>query len=53
MQSNCDIESFFDDCNARQKKDIQSGWGTIILFDAWTFLTMIGWDANVGLQLKK
>lgn len=53
MQSDCDIESFYNDCNARQKQDIQSGWGTVMLFDAWTFLTMIGWDANVGLELKK
>jgi len=52
MQSDYDIESFYDDCNARQRKDIQSGWGATMLFDAWTFLTMIGWDANEGLELK-
>ena len=52
MQSEDDIESFYYDCNARQRKDIQSGWGATMLFDAWTFLTWIGWDANEGLELK-
>lgn len=52
MQSDYDIESFYNDCNARQRKDIQSGWGATMLFDAWTFLTWIGWDVNEGLELK-
>ena len=52
MQSDYDIESFYSDCNARQRKDIQSGWGSTMLFDSWNFLTMIGYDANEGLQLK-
>jgi hypothetical protein len=52
MQSDYDIESFYNDCSARQRKDIQSGWGATMLFDAWTFLTMIGWDANEGVELK-
>ena len=52
IQSDYDIESFYNDCNSRQRKDIQSSWGSTMLFDAWTFLTMIGWDANEGLQLK-
>jgi len=52
MQSDYDVEGFYNDCNARQRKDIQNGWGATMLFDAWTFLTMIGWDANEGLQLK-
>ena len=52
MQWDYDIESFYDDCNARQRRDIKSGWGATMLFDAWTFLNTIGWDANEGLQLK-
>ena len=52
VQSDCDIESFYNDCNASQRRDIKSGWGSIMLFDAWTFLTMIGYDANDCLQLK-
>lgn len=52
IQSDYDIESFYNDCNARQRKDIQSGWGSTMLFDSWTFLTMIGYDANEGLQFK-
>lgn len=53
LQSDYDIENFYNDCNARQRSLIRSGWGVIMLFNAWTFLTMIGWDANVGLELKK
>jgi hypothetical protein len=52
IQSDYDIESFYNDCNARQKELIQSGWGSTMLFDAWTFLTMIGYDASEGLELK-
>ena len=52
IQSDYDIESFYNDCNSRQRKDIQSGWGSTMLFDDWTFLTMIGWDASEGLELK-
>jgi len=52
IQSDYDIESFYNDCNSRQRKDIQSGWGSTMLFDNWTFLTMIGWDASEGLELK-
>lgn len=52
MASDYDIESFYNDCNPQQRKLIQAGWGATMLFDAWTFLTMIGWDANEGLELK-
>ena len=52
IQSDYDIESFYNDCNSRQRKDIQSGWGSTMLFDSWTFLTMIGYDASEGLELK-
>ena len=52
MQADYDVESFYEDCNARQRKDIQSGWGATMLFDAWTFLTWIGYDANEGLELR-
>ena len=52
IQSDYDIESFYNDCNSRQRKDIQSGWGSTMLFDDCTFLTMIGWDASEGLELK-
>ena len=52
IQSDYDIESFYNDCNQRQRKAIESGWGSTMLFDSWTFLTMIGYDANEGLQLK-
>lgn len=52
LQFDYDIKSFYNDCNARQRKDIQNGWGCNMLFDSWTFLTMIGHDANVGLELS-
>jgi len=52
LQFESDIEYFYNDCNARQREIIQSGWGYTMLFDAWTFLTMIGYDANEGLELK-
>lgn len=52
IQSDYDVESFLDDCNSNQKKDIENGWGCNMLFDAWTFLTWIGWDANEGLELR-
>ena len=52
IQSDYDVEGFYEDCNARQRKDIQSGWGATMLFDAWTFLTWIGYDANEGLELR-
>lgn len=52
IQSDYDVESFYEDCTYRQRKDIQSGWGANMLFDAWTFLNYIGWDACEGLELK-
>ena len=52
IQSDYDVESFYEDCNYRQKRDIQSGWGATMLFDAWTFLNYIGWDACESLELK-
>ena len=52
IQSDYDVESFYEDCNYRQKREIQSGWGATMLFDAWTFLNYIGWDACEGLELK-
>jgi len=52
IQSDYDIESFYEDCSYRQKRDIQSGWGATMLFDAWTFLNYVGWDACEDLELK-
>jgi len=52
IQSDYEVESFYEDCTYSQKRDIQSGWGATMLFDAWTFLNYIGWDACEGLELK-
>ncbi len=52
IQNDYEVESFLDDCTSTQKKDIENGWGATMLFDAWTFLTWIGWDANEGLELS-
>ena len=52
IQSDYDVESFYEDCSYRQRKDIQSGWGATMLLDAWTFLNYIGWDACDSLELK-
>mgnify|MGYP005996660517 FL=1 len=52
IQNDYEVETFLDECNSTQKKDIENGWGCNMLFDAWTFLTWIGWDANEGLELK-
>ena len=52
IQNDYEVESFLDECNSRQKKDIENGWGCNMLFDTWTFLTWIGFDANEGLKLR-
>lgn len=52
IQYDYDIVSFYEDCSYRQRKDIRSGWGATMLFDAWTFLNYIGWDACESLELK-
>jgi len=52
IQSDYEVESFYEDCTYRQKRDIQSGWGANMLFDAWTFLNYVGWDACESLELK-
>tara|TARA_R110002020_G_scaffold18015_1_gene63659 strand:- start:613 stop:900 length:288 start_codon:yes stop_codon:yes gene_type:complete len=51
MQSDWDTESFLEECSSRQRRAIKSGWGATILFDTWTFLNYIGWDACEGLEL--
>ena len=37
IQSDYDVESFYEDCSYRQRKDIKSGWGATMLFDAGRF----------------
>ena len=52
IQNDYEVETFLDECNSSQKQDIENGWGCNMLFDAWTFLTWIGYDANEGLELS-
>ena len=52
IQMDYEVEAFLDDCNSSQRRDIRQGWGCTMLFDAWTFLVMVGWDASEGLSLK-
>ena len=52
IQNDYEVESFLDECNSTQKKDIENGWGCNMLFDAWTFLNYVGWDACEGLELS-
>ena len=52
IQMDYEVATFLDDCNPSHRRDIRQGWGCNILFDAWTFLVMVGWDASEGLSLN-
>jgi len=52
IQLDSEVETFLDDCNSSQRRDIRQGWGCTMLFDSWMYLTMVGWDASEGLELK-
>lgn len=52
IQMDHEVETFLNDCNSSQRRDIRQGWGCTMLFDAWTFLVMVGWDASENLSLN-
>ena len=52
IQSDYEVECFYENCNFNQRRNIQQGWGATMLFDDWVFLNYVGWDACEGLELK-
>ena len=52
IQMEYEVETFLSDCNSSQRSAIRQGWGCTMLFDAWTYLVMVGWDASEGLNLN-
>ena len=52
IEMDYEVKTFLDDCNASQRREIRQGWGCTILFDEWTYLVYVGWDASEGLSLN-
>jgi len=51
IQGEGDIDAFLADLTGRARASIRGGWLTVVLMDEWSFLTMVGYDANQA-QIK-